>query len=673
MWMLLLVIRSLLNKKHHLVVRLIGGSLDELAGVSTISTGSQMGKPVIRGLSGSLVRVLRDGIAMDYQQFGVRHGPTIDPFTSERIEIVRGAASVQYGSDALGGAINMISNSIPDAIGSKSFMDGQVIGEFASNNDELVGGLNLEGASDRFGFTATLIRRAAGNMRAPDVATFQESDDTLAPKFSGELDHTDYEQLNGSLGLGYQTGAGKITAEYSRWQNSHNLLLPNGKGLGQNLEDNTVKIAGNFQLGNSFILKPNLTYSGNIRQSNAGRGKAEPRSELPEKGHAFIDIFRQSYTGKTELEHPELGVLSGTIGLEYRYQDQDSRGEEPLVPSAEIHNLSAFIFEKTDIKDLTVSFGARLDTRTQEAQPNTDLILPNYSVAETEEVLKQSYTEFSGSVGTSYQFTESFAIAANVGRGFRAPSLFNLHADGVHGGVAAYQVGNPHLDPERSFNTDLSLRWRSSNVNAKVSVYRNTISNYIFLINTGDFSGPNGGGPPILETVQGDARLLGGDASFTAQPLSWLQFSGTFETVNGENTDASISNVDQLPLLPPTKLGARLKFLQEQLGSFRNTFLGVSMEHAYSKDAAGRYEPFWQFGNAPKFSDFGVASTDAYTLLNATLGGEIAWGNRPVILQLSAQNLLNEGYRDFLDTYKGYAMSPGRSITFRLKVPFTVL
>lgn len=651
----------------------LGASLDELAGVSSISTGSQMGKPVIRGLSGSRVRVLDDGVSMDYQQYGVRHGPNVDPFTSERIEVVRGAASVQYGSDALGGAVNVISNSLPDAVDEQPFLQGQTLGEFSTNNDELVGGLHLNGASGRLGFTGTIIRRSAGNMTAPDVPTFQDSNNPTAPKFSGELDHTDYDQLNGSLGVGYQTEMGQISAEYTRWQNSHNFLLPNGKGLGQNLENDTFQFEGNLQLGNNFILKPNFTYSSNLRQSSPGGANAKLRNELPDDGYAHLDILLQSYTGKTVLEHPEVGPFSGTIGVEYKYQDQSTRGVEPLVPSATVQNFATYVFEKAEINDLTLSFGARIDARSQTAEPNADLNLPDQSAGETDDVLDQSYVEFSGSVGATYQFTEALAVAGNIGRGFRAPSLFNLHVDGVHGGIAAYQVGNPYLDSEHSLNTDLSLRWRSTNVKAKATVYRNAIENYIFLVNTGQFAGPNGSGPPILETVQGDARLIGGNANITAQVLPWLQLSGTFETVQGENVDEDISQVDDLPLLPPTQLSGSVKLVKRKLGAFQNTFLTIGVEHATSKEAAGRYEPFWQFGNAPQFSSFGVASTDAYTLLNATVGAELSLWDRPISLQLSTNNLLNEDYRDFLDTYKGYALSPGRDIKLRVKVPFSIL
>lgn len=651
----------------------LGGSLDELAGISTISTGSQTGKPVIRGLSGSRIRVLDDGTAMDYQQYGVRHGPNVDPFTSERIEVVRGAASVQYGSDALGGAVNVISNPLPEATDEEPFLQGETLGEFSSNNDELAGGVHLNGAVNRWGFTSTLIRRSAGNMTAPDVPTFQESDDTSAPKFSGELNHTDYDQLNGSLGIGYQTGIGQLTAEYTRWENEHNFLLPNGKGLGQNLENNALQIEGDLDLANGFTLNPQFTYSQNLRQSNPGGDDARPRSELPDKGYAHLDILLDSYTAKTELKHPGIGPFSGTLGLEYKYQDQETRGTEPLVPSANIQNIAAFVFEQAELDNLTLSLGARFDARNQEAKPHPELNLPDYEAGETDDVLDQSYFEFSGSVGATYQFTEQLALAANIGRGFRAPSLFNLHVDGVHGGIAAYQVGNPYLDSEYSLNTDLSLRWRANKVQAKATVYRNAIDNYMFLVNTGDFVGSDNNGPPVLEFVQGNARLFGGNADITAQVLPWLQLSGTFETVEGRNIDENISEVDELPLLPPTRLSGKIKIMRPSLGKIENSFLSLGVQYTSSKDAAGRYEPFWQFGNAPQFSDFGVASTDAYTLVNATVGVDIPLWDRPISLQISGKNLLDEAHRDFLDTYKGYALSPGRNITLRIKVPFTLL
>ena len=648
----------------------LGASLEELAGISTISTGSQVGKPVIRGLSGNRVRVLDDGVAMDFQQYGVRHGPNVDPFTSERIEVVRGAASVQYGSDALGGAVNVISNSIPEAIDSKPFVDGQVLSSYASNNEEWSGGLHLDGASGGWGFTGTLVRRSAGNITVPDIPNFEESGDSSGPKFTDVLDHTDYDQLNGSLGLGYQGNFGKVSAEYTRWKNEQNFLLPNGKGLGQNLENNVLQLKSELPLGKDYLLKPSFTYLQNLRQSNPGGSNAMPRSALPKDGPAFLDILLNSYTVKTELQNPPLGPFAGTVGIEYMYQDQNTRGTgEPLVPSGTVNNLGIFVFQKAEWGAFTLSAGARIDHRAQEAEPNAKLNLPDISAGETKEVLDQQYTAFSGSIGGSYQVTEQFAIASNIGRGFRAPSFFDLHVNGQHGGVAAQQVGNPDLEPELSLNTDLSLRWRSSKVTAKITGYRNAIQDYIFLVNTGEFA-DGGDGAPILQTTQGNARLIGLDASMKAYLTNWLQVNGTFATVKGENTDETIPGVDELPLLPATNLSGGIKLMQQEWGKLQNPFVKIDVKHAFAKEAAGRYEPFWQFG--PAFP-FGRASTDAYTLVNASLGFNLALSNRPIAVQLNANNLFDTAYRDFLDTYKGYALSPGRSVSMRVKVPFNIL
>ncbi|MDX1639979.1 MAG: carboxypeptidase-like regulatory domain-containing protein [Balneolaceae bacterium] len=232
----------------------LGDSIDQLAGVTTIQTGSQTGKPVIRGLSGSRVRVLDDGTPMEYQQYGVRHAPNVDPFTAERIEVVRGASNVQYGSDAIGGAVNIISGSIPQALDRDNFVRGQTLAEYSTNNSELAAGVHLEGASGGFGWSGSIIRRAGSNMHAPDVPTFRETDDTEAPKFSGELNNTDFDQVNGSIGIGYSIRNWDVNTEFTHWQNEHNFMLPNGKGLGQYLQNDVLNIEGSVKPGNNWVI-----------------------------------------------------------------------------------------------------------------------------------------------------------------------------------------------------------------------------------------------------------------------------------------------------------------------------------------------------------------------------------------------------------------------------------
>jgi len=642
----------------------LGASLERLAGVTNISTGSQVGKPVIRGLSGSRIRLLKNNAAMEYQQFGVRHPPNIDPFMSERIEVVRGASSIQYGSDAIGGAINVITHHPPDAIGSSPFISGELLNEFRTNNEEYSGGLHLEGATGGLGFTGTFMARTAGNVTAPDVATFQETDDTEAPKFSDELDHTDFRQVNGSFGMGYKGGFGGISIHYDRFDNEHNFLQPNGIGLGQKLTNDVVQAEANIVLSDTWVLKPLFSYSRNSRESSPGGANAIRRQQLTDEDLA-IDIVRETFIGRMVASHSPIGLFSGQLGFEFKRDDQATFGPVPLVPGGDINNFAMWAFEKVDIGDLTLNLGIRGDIRRQDAIPNSVLELPDFGAGETNEVLDQRFNVVTGSVGINYRLTENLSLASNLASGFRAPSFFDLHVNGVHGGIAAFQSGDPNLTSERSFNTDFSVRWRSSKYKVKATFYRNKIDDFIFLINTGEFAGQ--GGPPILQNVQNDARLLGGDISATGQLFPWLQLRATFEKVDGKNKDTG----DELPLMPPTRTSAEAKFMKSKIGKLENLYFSVEVQHTSDKDAAGRFEPFWQFGNAPQFSDFGVASTDSYTLVDISAGADIPVGSQTWFVQFGVQNLFDEAFRDFLDTYKGYALNPGRNVQLKLRIPFS--
>jgi len=634
----------------------LGATLEDMPGVTNISTGSQVGKPVIRGLSGNRVRVMTDGTPMDYQQFGVRHMPNVDPVLSDRIEVVRGASSVLYGSDALGGAVNIIPNHVPSPTGNHASISGEVISSYATNNNERMGAFRLDGIKNGFGYTGTLVRRVAGDITTPNAPTYVETGNSTSPKFTGTLDHTNYEQLNGNVGLGYTGDFGKVDAHYTRWTNRQNFLLPDGSGEGQNLENDMVQVNGLYSQFNRWLIRTKFTYAHNLRQA----GEAGTTLDKLNDQTIALDLSIDSYTGRLELEHSPIGIFSGQMGMEVMHQDQHTRGVEPLVPSSNIDNIGWFIFEKTEFGPITLSGGARFDLRRQKAHPNAAMNLPNYANGETDAILKQNYQAFSGSLGATWSLMKHLSLAANLGRGFRAPSIFELHAEGVHGGVAAYQIGNPHLHDEISFNTDLSLRWQSEKVKAKATIYRNMIDHYIYLSETSETRD----GLPVWLTTQGNARLIGGDASISAQPLSWLRMSGSFETVRGKIR----STGDALPMLPADNLEGELRFMQKAIGKLSQPYLKVKLKYAASKKAAGSYEPFSQFDQMP----FGTASTDAYTLLNVGIGFDFPLLQHYSTFDLTVSNVLNTTYRDFLDTYKGYALGAGRNIQFRVSIPFDI-
>ncbi|MBW7996937.1 MAG: TonB-dependent receptor [Candidatus Glassbacteria bacterium] len=639
----------------------LGQTLKSIAGVDVVATGSNMGKPVIRGLSGQRVRVLYSGVAMEYQQFGVRHAPYLDPMNAGRIEVVRGPASVLYGSDALGGVINVIPPLVPVAPAGTAELRGAATGQYFANNGEVTGQLKLEGARGGLGYYGILTRRSAGNLNSPSVPTFGQTGVRGDPRFSGELDHTDFDQLTGALGLGYLFPTATLAVHYDFWRNEGNFLLPSGGALGNNLENDELRVEARFAAG-PINFRPVFNYQRNLRQANPpGKG----RSELP--GAIVREMGREVYTLRLEGLHTAGEVFSGTFGTEFAFHDQNTSGAEPLTPSAQIRNYAVYLFEEALLKRWSFSAGLRFDHRRVEARANPNLKLPDYGAGESAGDLKNSYNSMAASFGGSWRPVEELAAAFNLGRGFRAPDVFELHAFGEHGGVLAFQLGDPRLEPESSLNADLSLRWRSPRLEASATVYRNSIDNYIFLLNDPALAiAENVKDLPVYRTRQTDALLTGFDLSVKWSILSWLAWENTFAAVNGENERTGA----ELPLMPPDRYGSTLIFSRRSLGGIKNLRVEFNLRHTRSKRSAGLYEPFSQFDIS---IPFGVASTGSYTLLNLDVGFDIDAGRDRLTVNLGVLNLADEDYRDFLDTYKGYAMSPGRNVYLKLKVPFNLL
>ncbi len=638
----------------------IGEALESQAGVDSISTGNSVGKPVIRGLSGERIKMLNNGIGVDHQQYGVRHMPTTDTFLLDRVEVVRGASSVLYGSSALGGAVNMLSSEIAW----DTPVRGETLTRYSSNNGQWDTGIKATGGNGRLGYSLGLIRRDGGNIQTPDETTHfpppppPSQDLQDAPAYTGELDDTDFNQVNGELALGFRDdGGGTWTARYSRFNDEHNFLLPppagqlppsaGAEGVGQYIDNQQLELSGEKRV-DGITWKPKLVWQNNRRRSNAG---GRPRTAGFD---GTIDVEFDQYTARLEGQHgPFAGLDGGTVGIEYTHKDQESRGTTQLSPGGTVDNMAAFAFEEKRFGDLLLQAGLRYDHHQIEGKASKTAN-PSQNVTDAE---RHSYDVVTGSLGGIYTLTDNLSLAANAGRGFRAPSLFELYVAGKHGGVAAFQQGSPDLDPETSFNTDLSLRWASSTARASATVYRNVIDDYIFPRDTGE----RRSGSPVFAYDQTDAILRGVELSIEKDVTSRLTLSAAAETVNGERRD----NGDDLPLLPADNMRVGARFAPQGAGWARNPYTSLTVRRYASKDAAPG-EPFSQFDDAP----FGTASTDGYTLVDLGAGIAPRIGEQVLHLDLAVHNLFDEDYRGFLDTYKGYALSPGRDIRLTARLDF---
>ena len=446
----------------------LGKTLESMPGIYSLSAGSVAGKPVIRGHTSERVLILSNGVTQEYQQYGERHSPNIESFNYDRIEIIKGAASLLYGSDAMGGAVNLISHPFHFSQDNVLELSGTAVGAYYSNDNEYMAGLKIMGSTENYSMNAAIARRKADNFNTPDIATYSETNKRGDPKFSGEIPNTNFEQLNGSAGLGYLTSIGVFSVDYDHYLNKNNFLLPTGNPIGLRLQNHILNVKGNMPF-DQFIFKPKFSYQRNHRQATPG---GLDYSNLP--GSTAVDLILNVYTARLEVENVDVFSLSGTIGAEFKYYDHENVGTVPLQPTGHFANYALFLFEEWQKNKLILNFGVRCDYRDQLFYAtDTNPLLNNDD--------SRDYFNVSGSFGAAYKITDQLTLAGNVSRGFRTPSFYNLYVYGEHGGVFAFQIGNPDLKSETSLDFGTSLRFNNKTAAAAATFFHNIVNNYIFL------------------------------------------------------------------------------------------------------------------------------------------------------------------------------------------------
>lgn len=630
----------------------LGAILEDTPGVNNLSTGSQAGKPVIRGMSGERVKILSNGASADFQTYGIRHISNTDPFLADAIEVIRGAQGVLYGSDALGGVVNILSPELLYAKEGESKLQGEVLGEYHTNNDERAGGVKIQTASGKMGVNVGVIKRKSGNLHTPDSDTWSQGEPSGdLPRFAGELPYTNYESTSAQVAIGYTDNWGNIALQHTYWQSYQNYL---GHGLapvynplasaGQDLSNNETQLKGEF-LSGEWIIKPSLSRTLNRRQA-----ATNVPYESMNNSNIDLDIEVDRMEGKFALVHPQIGAFEGEIGIEGYDKEQNVR-EGHLVPNADESGKSIYLFEEADSERWIFQWGLRYDTR--------DVDTSNSN---------RHFSAIGGSVGATYKLTNTWNIAANLSRGFRAPSIFELYANGVHGGVQAYQVGNANLKEETTLGGDLSLRYQDGITKTSITLYRTYINNYIYLANTGIRRNPTTGaivatgGVPEMTNQQSDATMEGIEFSLETHLSEATRFEGAFELIDGKDT----RNNRDLTMMPANNLRLALYHNLGAFGSLKNNTLSINMKAVDDQQVAGTYEPFAQYNTMP----FGSADTAGYVLWGIGYESTLSLMDHTANLGIKIDNLLDTKYRDFLDTYKGYTLGTGRNISFSLRIPF---
>jgi outer membrane receptor protein involved in Fe transport len=604
----------------------IAHAVEGLPGLRTLGTGAEIGKPVIRGFAGSRVLVLDNGHRLEDYSWSDEDGPSIEVRQAERVEVFRGPASIIYGSDALGGVINAVSEELPDAVGTAPILRGGFETYAASNDMEFGGALRLEGAKGGRGWRLFGVGRYGNNLHTPD----------------GELENTGFFAVNGEAAGGIRGQRGGLAARIAHYGGEFHLLEAGGPNPGslakeeeggpvRKLDDIRVQLDGSRQMGGvRFEMKSQFQRHSLAEVSDEGLPPGD-RPGKKEEPKAF-DLLLNTVTIDLMAQHGR-GPWQGTLGASGSYQSNDSRGPIPLVPDATIGAGGAFAFERVNVGRLGLLGGLRVDRRHTAADANALLNLADQT---------RDATEVSGNAGAVYRILESISVTGNVGRGWRAPNLFELFANGPHVGEARYELGNADLDPERSLSLDAGVRVRSGRMHAEVSGFRSKVDRFIYITPTDSLIG----GLRVYRYRQDEALLVGGEASAEVEVARPLTLRGTVDYVRGDNESLD----EPLPLMPPVRGTLRADLHPESAGWLRHSYFGAEVE---------------TFAKQTRRSEFDYA-TKEYTLLNADAGIEHELGGRAWRLDLAVHNAANTRYKSFLSRYKEFAYDQGRNVILRV-------
>jgi iron complex outermembrane receptor protein len=380
-----------------------------------------------------------------------------------------------------------------------------------------------------------------------------------------------------------------------------------------------------------------------VRLELNGGWQRNHRTEFEDETEADtgLNLVLNTVDLEVRAHHQPVGKFFGTVGFSLMNQDNNIFNE-PLIPDFTSLNLAGFLYEEARFEDVTVSAGVRVDTRSMDVDSNSDI-----------GVLKQTrdYDAVTGTTGLVWHMAEPLAFAASVGRGWRAPTAFELFANGVHEGTIRFEVGDSTIEPEESFNVDLSLRYASARLQAEATVFRNRITGFIFASPTGAVD--TASGFEIFQYRQSDATLIGAELMLKGQATDWLVLSAGADLVRGTNDRTD----EPLPFMPANRLKLGARFIQSSWGSLSNLYFSLGSKIVAEQN---RVEP-------------NEAPSKGYALFDAGLGAEIPLGAQRVHLDFAVENLLDKAYRDHLSRYKEYALNPGINFTGKLTVPFNLV
>lgn len=629
----------------------IASTIQNIPGINNLSTGNSIGKPIIRGLTSQSVLVVQNGVKHESQQWGDEHAPEISMFDLDRIEILRGPASLMYGSDGIGGVINIISKPLQFSSKKKLITYGNVDLNGYSMNSEGAGNFMFGLGTTNFGIKGFAGYRKGGNIKTPQGELTVKTPDGSSTITGGELFNSDSKEFEGGAKLGFKGKFGIINAEYQNFKRE--LQLHDDPSEDPNTTPNQKILTNHFEATATVFINKNLQLEPVLSYETQSRIEYESIKDK-ENDIRALNLFLKSFIADIKLDHNLTKEINGAVGISVESQSNQSTGDEKLIPNYNANNFGAFIMEKMEKKLYAISLGARYDNKNENIKETVFETDVEGNPAKVISPNSLNFNSFSGSAGFVYKPNPDVDIFTNLGSGWRPPSEFDLYADGVHEGTGRYDIGliiqNPALnpDPERSVNIDFGTRIRTKYVSAELSFYRNQVNNFIYPSPTGETDLASG--LPIYDIRQASSSFTGYEYNIQVQPFEWTVLSFTGDYVRTKNVETRYS----LPFTPPTKNIISVKFQENHFGSIHNPYINFSAKIVSAQNDVDPLE----------------GTSEGYTLFGAGLGFDFVLSRSIASVDFSVSNLGNLKYTDHLSRYRYYAMAPERSYNLKFTIPF---
>lgn len=626
--------------------------LSRIAGVNVLSTGPTIGKPIIHGLSGNRILTLNQGIRQEDQQWGTEHAPNLDPFSSDVLTVVKGAASVQYGSDAIGGVIITEPVELPRSEGVSGEVRGvgQLNGAGGGGNAILQGGLKgLRG----FGWRIQGSGKILGDSRSPEYV----------------LSNTGMNEQGFSGAVGYRTIRFNAALYYSWFARELGILRASHIGNVTDLEaaissgrpwyvgDFTYDIGSPRQKVEHQLAKAEVGYA----VSDRGRVvltygfQTDGRSEYDVRrggrsGVPALDLSLTSHTGELVFKHWLGSKVHGKLGMSGLFQrniNQPGTGIRPLLPNFEKRTGGLFLIEHLPISDLLeLEAGARIEGTFIEVAKydlEGDLVRPRHE-----------FTNHAFALGANWTVKDSVRLRVNLASAFRPPHVSELYSEGLHHGAAAIENGNDQLKSERSVKGTLDLEaiWFRGKLHTDITVYMDGIGNYIYLR-------PQGvqltirGAFPVFNYVATNALLYGSDATLEYDFVRHWSIRSRSSIVRGRDRTRN----EWLFQMPADRSENSLVYSLAKVGGWKAVEISVSSTYV------ARQTRF------PVGLDFSVPPR-SYHLIGMQASATKAIGKHELRLGISGTNLFNAAYRDYLDRFRYYADARGTDLSVWLRFSF---